>query len=203
MQSIMYLASKGDFVGYEIGNLYEGSGRECSEGGIHMITEADFIWGVAKIFDALISKAVSDGVDISKNEIKNAYLHRRSDSQNLLTQLYHVIVDSLNKFTSNKYENGDELFDAAESILKGFINGKCGTDAIKSGLKMLDSNVKNDNCKDFLECLYHEICKDRNNDLYKEIGLFWTEQLSELIHNGVEENKQAHNETHRKCKKIY
>ena len=140
-------------------------------GGILMITEAALISGAKKVFGDLVSKVVSDGVDISKNAIKNADQDRKSDNQNLQIQMYHVIVDSLNKFTYNKYEKSDKLYDAAESVLKGLMNGKCDTDAIRPGLKMLVLDVDIDSCKDFLEILDHEICKDEKTVLYKEFEL--------------------------------
>lgn len=136
---------------------------------------------VSKVFGDFVSKVVSDGVDVLKSAIKDADLDRKSYNQNLQTRLYQLIVDALNRFTYNKYEKQDKLYDAAESILKGYISTKDNTDAVKSGLKMLASGVNNDACQEFLETLCGEICRDDNSDLYKEIDMLWKRQESEYI----------------------
>lgn len=136
---------------------------------------------VSKVFGDFVSKVVSDGVDVLKSAIKDADLDRKSYNQNLQTRLYQLIVDALNRFTYNKYEKQDKLYDAAESILKGYISTKDNTDAVKSGLKMLASGVNNDACQEFLETLCGEICRDDNSDLYKEIDMLWKRRESEYI----------------------
>lgn len=136
---------------------------------------------VSKVFGDFVSKVVSDSVDVLKSAIKNADLERKSYNQNLQTRLYQLIVDALNRFTYNKYEKQDKLYDAAESIIKGYISTKDNTDAIKSGLKMLVSDVNNDTCQELLETLCGEICRDDNSDLYKEIDMFWKRRESVYI----------------------
>lgn len=133
---------------------------------------------VSKFFGDFVSKIVSDGVDILKGAIKDADLDRKSYNQNLQTRLYQLIVDALNGFTYNKYEKQDKLYDAAESILKGYVSNQNNIDAVKSGLKMLVLDVNNDICQEFLETLCGEICRDENNDLYKEIDMFWRGQTN-------------------------
>lgn len=136
----------------------------------------------SKLFSDFVSKAVCDGVDISKKAIKNADFDRKSYNQNLQTQIYHVIVDSLNEFTCNRHKGQDRLYYSAESILKGLINGQDNTDAAKSGLKVLVSSVNDDICNNFLEKLCFEICKDENSDLYKEINIIWEREKDEYLH---------------------
>lgn len=133
---------------------------------------------ISKVFGDFVAKAVSDGVDALKDAIKDADLDRKSYNQNLQTRLYQLIVDALNRFTYNKYEKQDKLYDAAESIIKGCISSNDNTDAVKLGLKMLVSDVNSDTCQAFLETLCEEICGDDNNDLYKEIDMLWREQTS-------------------------
>ncbi len=134
---------------------------------------------VSKVFGDFVSKVVSDGVDALKDAIKNADLDRKSYNQNLQTRLYQLIVDALNRFTYNKYGKQDKLYDAVECIIKGYIGNKDNTDAVKSGLKMLVSGVNDDICQEFLEILCGEICRDDNNDLYKEFDMLWKKQESE------------------------
>lgn len=136
---------------------------------------------VSKVFGDFVSKVVSDGVDVLKSAIKDADLDRKSYNQNLQTRLYQLIVDALNRFTYNKYEKQDKLYAAAESILKGYISTQDNIDAVKSGLKMLVSDVNSDACQDFLEILCGEICRDDNSDLYKEFDMLWKKQESEYF----------------------
>lgn len=136
---------------------------------------------VSKVFGDFVSKVVSDGVDVLKDAIKDADLDRKSYNQNLQTRLYQLMIDALNKFTHDTYKKQDKLYDAAESILKGYLSIKDNTDATKSGLKILVSDVNNDACQEFLGTLYGEICSDDNSDLYKEIDMFWKRRESEHI----------------------
>lgn len=136
---------------------------------------------ISKVFGDFVAKAVSDSVDVVKDAIKDADLDRKSYNQNLQTRLYQFIVDALNRFTYNKYEKQDKLYDAAESIIKGYIRTQDNVDAVKSGLKMLVSGVNNDTCQAFLETLCGEICRDDNSDLYKEIDMLWKRQESEYF----------------------
>ncbi len=143
----------------------------------------NFILGVvSKVFGDLVSKAVSDGTDIFMSAIKSADQNRKSYDQNLQTRLYQITVDALNRFTHNRYKNQDELYDAAERILKGFIDGRDNTESVRTGLKMLLSGVGDDVCKEFLVTLCCEICKDDNSDLYKEIDILWKNQEREYVH---------------------
>lgn len=156
-----------------------------------MVTEMVLVKeSVKKVFSDLVSKIVSDGVDGLKNAIKDADLDRRSYNQNLQTKLYQVMIDALNRFTYNKYEKQDKLYDAAENILKGFISIKDSTDAVKFGLKMLAPDVNSDTPQDFFEILCSEICRDENNDLYKELDMFWKKQEGEYIHSEFEKSNQ-------------
>ena len=137
---------------------------------------------VSKVLGDFVSKVVSDGVDALKDAIKNADLDRKSYNQNLQTRLYQLIIDALNRFTHDAYKKQDTLYDAAESILKGYISTKDNVDAVKAGLKMLVLDVNIDTCQEFLETLCGEICSDDNNDLYKEIDMLWKRRESEYIH---------------------
>lgn len=161
------------------------------KGVVLMGAEIALIQGaVSKVFGDLVSKVVSEGVDISIKGIREADRDRKSYSQNLQTQLYHVIIDALNEFTYDKFKKQDKLYDAAESILKGFKSNKDSTEVMKSGLKMLDLDVNNDTCQNFLEALCCKICKDENRGLYKEMDILWKKQEKEYIHGEFEKSNQ-------------
>lgn len=133
------------------------------------------------ILNGFTGKVVSDCIDIAIDKIKKADENRKAKNQTIETRIYQVIVDSLNYFTYNKFKGKDKLYYASESILKGLKCGKGNAEAVKSGLKMLVSDVNNDICKDFLETACREICRDENNDLYKEIVMIRQAQgLEEL-----------------------
>lgn len=133
------------------------------------------------ILNGFTGKVVSDCIDIAIDKIKKADENRKAKNQTIETRIYQVIVDSLNYFTYNKFKGKDKLYYASESILKGLKCGKGNAEAVKSGLKMLVSDVNNDICKDFLETACREICRDENNDLYKEIVMVrQTQGLEEL-----------------------
>lgn len=168
-----------------------------------MVTEGILISSIASnIFSELVSKAFSDGVDISKNAIRNVYQERKSYRENLQSEIYHVIEKSLNKFTGNKYKRQDKLQDATESVLKGLKSGKNDVDAVKEGLKMLIPGVDTDICVNYLEVICREICKNENNVLYKEIDILWKKRSGEYLRSGFEENNRSHEETHRQLNTV-
>lgn len=145
---------------------------------------------VSKVFGDLVSKVVCDGVDVLKSTVKDADLEGKSYNQNLQTRLYQLTVDALNRFTHNKYDKQDKLYDAAESILKVYISTQNNLGAVKSALKTLDPDVNNVTLQDFLGILCGEICKADNSDLYREIDMLWKREESKYIHEGFEKADQ-------------
>ena len=148
-----------------------------------MMAELDILNGFA-------GKVISDCIDIAVNAIKRADKNRKDENQTIETRIYQVIVDSLNYFTYNNYKGNDKLYYASENILKGLKCGKSSAEAVKSGLKMLVSDVNDDICQDFLGTVYREICRDENNDLYKEIVMVRQEQEIKYIHEGFGKSEQ-------------
>ena len=142
------------------------------------------------ILSGFTGKVVSDCIDIAIDKIKKADENRKAKNQTIETRIYQVIVDSLNYFTYNKFKGKDKLYYASESILKGLKCGKSSAEAVKSGLKMLVSDVNDDICQDFLGTVYREICRDENNDLYKEIVMVRQEQEIKYIHEGFGKSEQ-------------
>lgn len=168
-----------------------------------MMTELEVIRFIgSKLFSDLIAKAVSDGVDTLRDAIKIADRNRKSETQNLQTKIYQVIIDALNQFTYNRYWGEDRLYDTAESMVKEFINGNYHKGAVKTGLKMMDSSINDAGCCYFLEILCNEICKDENSVLYKEIDMLWKRQESEYVHGAFEASSLNHVKTHEKLDSI-
>lgn len=152
------------------------------------------------IISGFISKIVSDVVDIPENPIKNAIRDadkKRDRNQSIETRIYQVTIDSVNKYTNDKYKGQETLYDAAESIIKGF-KSRNKIEAVRMGLKMLASQVTCERCEDFLKILHHEICIDENDILYKEIILLQGEQTFDAVCEGYNVSNRNDEETHEK-----
>ena len=142
------------------------------------------------IISGLVSKVDNNCVDFFWKKIKTADENRKSFEQNIETRIYQVIVDSINTFTFNAYKDQDTLYYAAECILRGFINKIEYIEAVKMGLKMLESQITVDRCVDFLGILCNEICKDKNDILYKRICIIQNEHIIETVYEGFNKSKQ-------------
>ena len=146
--------------------------------------------GTEMIISGFISKVDNNLVDFGWKKIKNVNNESNSHEQNIETRIYQVTVDAINAFTFDTYKNQDILYIAAESILGGFKSKKDKIEAVKAGLKMLESQIADDRCADFLGTLCDEICEDENNILYKEIVLMQNEQINEGVHEGFKRSEQ-------------
>ena len=148
------------------------------------------------IMSGFVSKIVNEIVDIPgnplKNAIKKADKDRKAKNQNIETRIYQVIIDAIKEFTKGIFKSEDILYDAAEMIINAFRAKKENIEAVKAGLKMLESPISDDRCADFLRILCDEICRDENDILYKEIDLFQNEQTLREIRKGFGEN--THNQ---------
>ena len=138
------------------------------------------------VISGFISKVVNEIVDVPlnpiKNAIKNADKKKRDKNQSIETRIYQVTIDSLNKYTNDKYKGEETLYDAAESIIKGFKGNKnSNSEAVRAGLKMLVSQVTSDICEDFLGVLCYEICKEENRDLAIEVIILQQKQTNGYI----------------------
>ncbi len=147
------------------------------------------------VISGFVSKVVNDCGDILKKRIKDADKNRKSGAQSIETSIYLVTIDALNEFTKDTYKGQDALYDAAENILKGFKSSKDDNiEAVRTGLKMLGSQVTSNTCKEFLGKLCHEICTNKNDILYKEIVLIQQKQGIEYINRGFYESYQNEKE---------
>lgn len=144
------------------------------------------------IMSGFVSKVINEIVDIPGNPIKNAIKKadkdRKAKNQNIETRVYQVIIDAMKEFTIGTYKSEDILYDATEMIINGFRSKKENIEAVKTGLKILESQISDDRCADFLRILCNEICKDENDILYREIVLMQQQQTLREMHKGFEEN---------------
>lgn len=164
--------------------------------------EADMIIDGNMIMSGFVSKVVNNLADFEWNKVKNVYNERKSHEQSIETRIYQVTVDAINVFTFDKYKNQDILYIVAESIFRGFKEGKNYIEAVKMGLQMLDSQITNDRCVDFFGVLCDEICKDKNDILYKTINIYQIEQIIGDVDKGFkrsERNQEHIREDIHKC----
>lgn len=159
------------------------------------------------IIGGFISKIASDVVDIPENSIKdairNADKKREEKNQSIETRIYQVTIDAIKEFTKREYKGRDVLYDAAESIIRGFIRNKNDkVEAARAGLKMLVSQVTTDTCEDFLKTLQHEICMDENDILYKEISMMQGRKIFEIMREGFDASNKNDEETHEKLNHV-
>ena len=154
------------------------------------------------IISGFISKIISDVVDIPENlikkAIKDADKKKRDRNQSIETRIYQVTIDAIKEFTQKDYKGQEVLYDAAESIIRGFKNSNSNIEAVRVGLKMLVSQVTSETCEEFLKILCHVICMDENDILYKEIILIQGGQTFEAVREGFDVSNKNDEETHRK-----
>lgn len=150
------------------------------------------------IISGFASKVINDCSDIFKNKIKDADKNRKPNEENIEIKIYQVLVEALNGFFYNEYQEEEMVYDAAENILKQFKDGKNDyNEAVKKGLNIVIPEVTDDIVKSFLEVLCYEICKDKNDILYKEIMLIQGEQIiyqqqqtNRYVKEGIRESRK-------------
>ncbi|GFI15468.1 pentapeptide repeat protein Rfr32 [Lachnospiraceae bacterium] len=160
-----------------------------------MMAELDILNGFA-------GKVISDCIDIAIDKIKRADKNRSSNNQTMETRIYQIMADALNEFPYNKYKKKEQVYDAAESILKELKRGNSTYNkAVRAGLKIIVSEVTNGICEDFLKVLCYEICKEENRDLAVGHIIFQGERVREQqqqmdrhLQEGFKENHQNQKE---------
>ncbi len=79
------------------------------------------------IVSDLLSKLISDGVDISKTAIQNFVEGRYKSYQNLYSQIYKILVQVLHTITYHCYEKDPErIYEAAEILLREYRDHPAG-----------------------------------------------------------------------------
>lgn len=140
------------------------------------------------IAEVVISKVIDYCVDTSCIKIKEA--NKKAKEYNLQTRIYQMIIDAINKLTNDEYKNKDVLFNTAENLLNNFNRENDRTEAIRKGLSGLTFFASNDQCEDFKEALYGEICKEKNFDIYKVILLTLLEKEKEYNYVELQQIKE-------------
>jgi len=142
------------------------------------------------IISGFISKVINDCVDVTKSAIKKADNNRRMKNQSIQSRIYQVMIDVLNQVTNNQYKKQDVIYDIAEKLLKDFQNGgNDNIEIIQSSFDIFPLNIDNDKYKKFFELLYHELSKENNFDLYKEILLFLLNQKNKYDYDEMTQIK--------------
>lgn len=147
------------------------------------------------IFSGFVSKIVNNSVDSSWSKIKKVVQDKNTDHQNIECQIYNIIVNVLNQMSYNKNEdNGDKIYQAAESILLGYKNVKRDDiEIVRSGLHILGTDVDNDIYKEFKNKVYEEIGKKENIELYHIVLLWLLEQKNNYDKLVIEQLNQKLN----------
>lgn len=150
-----------------------------------MVVEGEFI--AETIFGGFVSKVVNNVWDVSWIEIKKADNSRVNKNQRLQTRIYQIIIDVFNLMTHNQYKEKDIIYETAERLLKEFKSNSNYNDAIKYGMKNLLLNIDDSVCKDFISLLCHELAKEKNFDLYKEILLLLINEKSNYTNEELQQ----------------
>lgn len=147
------------------------------------------------IFSGFVSKIVNNSVDASWSKIKKVVQDKNTDHQNIGCQIYNIIVNVLNQMSYNKNEdNGDKIYQAAESILLGYKNVKRDDiEIVRSGLHILGTNVDNDIYEEFKNRIYEEIGQKENIELYHIVLLWLLEQKNNYDKLVIEQLNQKLN----------
>ncbi len=118
---------------------------------------------------AVTSMVVNDIADFVKKVYKDSDIPDKVKHKNRQTAVYRVVEDALNAFTNGRHRDGDVLRDTAENMVNGFMDERISNmEIVRQALGMSGRRAADDDCDKFVGILYHEICKQRNEDLWKE-----------------------------------
>lgn len=133
------------------------------------------------IYSGFVSKVVSNCFDISWMRIKKAITNRKTEHQNLESQIYSIIVETLNKITNYRYiKDMDSIYNAAECILKSFkSNERNDLENIKFCLHMFDLKISINDSLTFKSLIYEELSKSEYSELYRSILLLQLQQKNQ------------------------
>ncbi|WP_375146920.1 pentapeptide repeat-containing protein [Bacteroides acidifaciens] len=136
------------------------------------------------IISGFISKIVNDFIDVTKDKIRKADRDRKAENQSFETRIYQVIIDAFNEFTYGEYKDKDILYDLTEKLVNNLKrNKKDKISVIKSTFFAFGLQVNVTQCENFIKILCHEISREKNFDVYKEVVLINQGQEIEYNHN--------------------
>ncbi len=153
---------------------------------------SSLVWG------AITSKVLNDGVDITKEKVKEAHNSRKDKTVESL--IYRFTIDVLNNMTYSHYEKEKKMgtiYDTAEKLLNSVKAAESVVErkiiAILKPLKFV-GNTNEDILQNLEEAFYEEIMKNTNLDLVVVIGLknFFDNKKDTLtlLHNTLETNER-------------
>ena len=144
------------------------------------------------IFSGFVSKIVNNSVDTSWKKIKKVIKNKKTEHQNMESQIYNVIVNALNQVTYNEYEkNQDKIYQAAENLLLGYEKVKSDDiEIVRLGLNILGKKVDNEVYLEFKGMIYNEISKKENVELYHAILLWLLDQKNKYDEIEIEQLNQ-------------
>ena len=125
------------------------------------------------VFSGFVSKIINDMIDLSnlKDRIINAVKNKNNREQNKESQLYNVVVNTLNRFTYNRYEdNQEKIFEAAEILIRESRENGEGK-AVKDCLQTVGFAFNEQECRRFKILLYEMLGKNEYSELYHLILL--------------------------------
>lgn len=156
------------------------------------------------IFNGFLSQVMNDIVDISKDKVKTAVKNKNAKQQNMESQIYNITIDVLNKITNGQYENNqDDIYDAAEKLLKSCIRNECNKIRnIKSCLEIFISNVDENKCFELQKIFFEELGKDEYRELYHAILLVLLERKNQYDYTVNEQLGQQLNSVEKKIDQL-
>lgn len=125
------------------------------------------------VFSGVASKIINDMIDLSnlKDRIINAVKNKNNREQNKESQLYNVVVNTLNQFTYNRYEdNQEKIFEAAEILIRESREKGEGK-AVKDCLQTVGFVFNEQECRRLKILLYEMLGKNEYSELYHLILL--------------------------------
>lgn len=115
-----------------------------------------------------------------------------------------MIVNLLNKITSNQYENNqDRIYDVAETLLNSFKENEGNeSECLQSCLQVFGINFDKGVCLEFKVSLYEELGKEEYSELFRAVLLLLLSQKNRYDKTVYEQLNQKLNEVNLKVDKL-
>ncbi len=132
------------------------------------------------VFSAVISKLISDGIDIGREKIREIIKNKSNKNGEFCKEIYTILVNVVNKVTYNKM--GEKIYDIAENILLNLLENKYDYKEVIR-MEVEKNGVYSLNVEKFVDIFIREICSDKNENVYREIEIHML--LSNINNNRV------------------
>lgn len=151
------------------------------------------------VFSAVISKLISDGIDIGREKIREIIKNKSNKNGGFCKEIYTILVNVVNKVTYNKM--GEKIYDIAENILLNLLENKYDYKEVIR-IEVEKNGVYSLNVEKFVDIFIREICSDKNENVYREIEIHMLlsninnnrlvmqelQEIKKLLKKKVEEN---------------